>query len=1273
MFLLNRLFSGWAMKRMWLICSFLLLGAAIWYLGPFFGFGEVRPLEGFEPRIVFLFLTLIIFLAIWFGVPGFIILAMIACASVWVFTPFILIGEKYPLASAQHRLIAISIIAFITLLYGVVYLVRALAINPALLDNFLFTRKAKPVEDVDLSEINATIRDGMKYVRRIYSGLPVWKRFFISSRWRSELPWFMVLGTRHSGKTSLLLSSGQDFPLPEQLNRVGKDNAPTQHCECLFSNDALFLDTAGKYLDKPKESQLEWNGILKALKKYRPVNAVNGVIVAISVTELLGKSQAELLNLAATLRSRLDDVRSTLGVRFPVYVMINKLDQLSGFDEYFRNLTAEDREQVWGVTFPYSEEKVSVDMALEQRIRHELGLLENRIRNNIPVRMQEEYSAADRKGMYALPQDFRMLSQRVTEVLQNIFFASRFDETKFHTTLRGIYFVSSCQPANIELLNNNTLIQKWRNVTSYKNPTSPASVTKRSSKEGPLVGAMAYGKQFFLKQLFRDVITKDGDLVSYNLKVQSKYRFQNLLGHAACIGAAVWLVWAFLVSFQNNDGYLQVIKTKLGTLENTASSYAKTADENVLPTLLSATQLLPEYGPLDVNSPDLEWRYGLYTGSAIAHGAGNLYDFFLQRYLFPIIEREAKTSLSNAVYAADSKAIYESLKLYLMLTGEGKFDQHYVVEEVTKNWQESGKIDPYEEKGIFIKHLNMLFTEEKWQEYGHAPDAALIKQARGILAEKTTTARLWERVQADLQDQAPANITLRKIVGENATQIFTLSDNELLLKGIPGLYTYAGYHQVIKKKLTPLLLELQLEDRWVMGRSSTPAADPLTLQLDVLSVYLNEYTLYWKRVLSSVRLIPVDANSGENSQGLSVDIILLRTLVSESSPLLNLARYAVKQTTLVDKQKEKPLLDDLNLRSNTYLINQAQKVQERYAFRENRRIQELVDNRFDGLRNFVNGDSRDSGSGNNMSMLQGSPMTQMMGALNDQYTRLVVLNSAFDNGDIPPVSNDGMRILAASQTWPDPFKNIISPLLKGSSSKLENKVIAQTSKAIEMSVGDVCRNNFQGRYPFADSDRMASLSDVERFFGTGGTVDSYFKKNLESKVNTESSPWRYKGSESGEGLRFFEKVAAIREALFDSNDGRKVALEFSASVRYLPPSITQLIMNFDGDTMRYSHGPVTPSFFKWPGTRQGTLVSLTAQRQQASALPNIILRGPWALLKWADSADDIKQEKNGKQILTYYMGNDRVEIEVSGLMHGNKNISDLLRDFQCPSAGSMRI
>lgn len=87
---------------------------------------------------------------------------------------------------------------------------------------------------------------------------------------------------------------------------------------------------------------------IKGTQKYRPVKAINGVIVAISASDILGKSKADLLNVSATLRTRLDEVRAVLGVRFPVYVTITKLDQISGFDEYFRNLTAEDREQIWG-------------------------------------------------------------------------------------------------------------------------------------------------------------------------------------------------------------------------------------------------------------------------------------------------------------------------------------------------------------------------------------------------------------------------------------------------------------------------------------------------------------------------------------------------------------------------------------------------------------------------------------------------------------------------------------------------------------------------------------------------------------------------------------------------------------------------------------------------------------------------------------------------------------------------------------------------------------
>ncbi|EMW2841683.1 TPA: hypothetical protein PXP91_004311 [Yersinia enterocolitica] len=57
------------MKRILLVGCFLLLAAAIWFLGPFLGFGEARPLEGYEPRIIFLLLALALLLGFWFNVP----------------------------------------------------------------------------------------------------------------------------------------------------------------------------------------------------------------------------------------------------------------------------------------------------------------------------------------------------------------------------------------------------------------------------------------------------------------------------------------------------------------------------------------------------------------------------------------------------------------------------------------------------------------------------------------------------------------------------------------------------------------------------------------------------------------------------------------------------------------------------------------------------------------------------------------------------------------------------------------------------------------------------------------------------------------------------------------------------------------------------------------------------------------------------------------------------------------------------------------------------
>ena len=51
------------------------------------------------------------------------------------------------------------------------------------------------------------------------------------------------------------------------------------------------------------------------------------------------------------------ELHDELGVRLPVYVLFTKADLIAGFVEFFDNLGKEEREQVWGVTFPLDDGK----------------------------------------------------------------------------------------------------------------------------------------------------------------------------------------------------------------------------------------------------------------------------------------------------------------------------------------------------------------------------------------------------------------------------------------------------------------------------------------------------------------------------------------------------------------------------------------------------------------------------------------------------------------------------------------------------------------------------------------------------------------------------------------------------------------------------------------------------------------------------------------------------------------------------------------------------
>ena len=128
----------------------------------------------------------------------------------------------------------------------------------------------------------------------------------------------------------------------------------TRHCDWWFTDQAVLLDTAGRYT--LQESQRtrdasEWQTFITLLKRFRPRQPINGVIMTISVADLLSDSAEVRYAQANALRKRMAELHQQTGIHFPVYIMVTKTDLLKGFMSYFARLEKNQREQIWGFPF----------------------------------------------------------------------------------------------------------------------------------------------------------------------------------------------------------------------------------------------------------------------------------------------------------------------------------------------------------------------------------------------------------------------------------------------------------------------------------------------------------------------------------------------------------------------------------------------------------------------------------------------------------------------------------------------------------------------------------------------------------------------------------------------------------------------------------------------------------------------------------------------------------------------------------------------------------
>ena len=141
------------------------------------------------------------------------------------------------------------------------------------------------------AEEAAALRD------KLTTALQLLKRNRRSRGYLYEQPWYAIIGPPGAGKTTALLNAGLHFPLAAEMGKGALSGVGgTRLCEWWFTDEAVLIDTAGRYTTQDSNEAVDragWTAFLDLLHRTRPRQPLNGVIVAIAVSDVVRASAAE--------------------------------------------------------------------------------------------------------------------------------------------------------------------------------------------------------------------------------------------------------------------------------------------------------------------------------------------------------------------------------------------------------------------------------------------------------------------------------------------------------------------------------------------------------------------------------------------------------------------------------------------------------------------------------------------------------------------------------------------------------------------------------------------------------------------------------------------------------------------------------------------------------------------------------------------------------------------------------------------------------------------
>ena len=1056
---------------------------------------------------------------------------------------------------------------------------------------------ARPDEQADIEAMQAEFAKAVEALKRSKLGRA-------SRDALAVLPWYLIIGPPGAGKTTALRASGLKFPYLSKRGGV-RGIGGTRNCEWWMTNEAVILDTAGRYATEVDDHE-EWTSFLRTVKRARPRKPINGLIVAVPVADLLGQSDEQAAELGQVMRQRVDEVLANLEVVLPVYVLVTKCDLLPGFVESFADLRKGDRGQVWGFSLGLDEQVQRLELATE-RFDGLVRVVDQRALE----RLADERQLAAREHLFEFPQQLGELRGPLVAFLDSVFAEDVYKDVPI---LRGVYLTSGTQEGRL--------------VDRLMSSMAEAFGLRVSATEAePVLEARSY----FLRDVFTGIIFKDQGVALLNARAARRDRLK-LLGASVLVGALLLgFVGLSLASFLNNRGL--------------ASSSADLAEAAVRPGAQGLqVKTLEELEPLrervallaDQAEHGAPWSHGLgfYQGDALLAPLAKAYALALRRLLLDdLVDRDAqeldaftrRLEASSGVPGREEYArAFEQLKLHLLLTApraDGEPATSPALQE-------------------FVG-LRMAATDER-RRGSVASTRARMVDAHGRLFARLVAREpalalprregLVQRVRVALQRLPLSTLVAERLAslldgqGKDLTLAAMLDQPSIALRAtatVRGAFTRRGHDEVIKKQLGDLKSLVEL---WVLAAKGQEAEALKDGDLGRLSAgYYERYVEEWRRFLESVTVEQGGLSSlaflQELTRGEPPPLKKLIEKVAENTRLGGLEQVAEEGLTLLGTKKAaaagsaKAALGALGAAT----FGPAD-----------------VERAFAGLVSFGRGaaDSAAKAGG-------GSPNASAL----DAY----LIELAFVQDGLRGTSEGGdptalLARVAQARTktqalldlqesaWRPRLQALLWPPLEAASSSSANEASRVAAATWCSVVALPFQRKFAGRYPFARSANDAAVADVAEFFRPGsGVLWGFFSESLRGSVQRSGEGFQFARQVGGAGFRpellgFLQRANDLTAALFPAG-AAEPALVVSARVKPTP-RIATVVLDVEGQHYEYRNGPDEWFRISWPGAIRGGGASIRVRTMEGNE-SSIIREGDWALLRLVE-AGELRPSRNGQ-------------------------------------------